>query len=133
MRSTSFRESRRCIADPSYRSQSRACSAHRNCPLDTSSLHDRFAAWVTEAAGIELTDTEQQTLGVGGMLTEARQARVQLIVAGHTWDATVWFCDLWPLSFHLLGQSTLSADGKSESGMDVVVRERAEPPRQPTT
>ena len=74
------------------------------CLLDTGALHNRFAAWVAEAAGIELTGADERRLGVGGMLTEAREARVLLTVAGHTWHAPVWFCDPWPLGFHLLGQ-----------------------------
>jgi hypothetical protein len=31
-------------------------------------------------------------------------ARVQLTIGDVTWDAPVWFCDPWPLAFHLLGQ-----------------------------
>ena len=74
------------------------------CLLDTGALHNRFGAWVAEAAGIDLTGAEPEKLGVGGFVSEARQGRVQLTLGDHTWEAPVWFCDPWPLSFHLLGQ-----------------------------
>lgn len=74
------------------------------CLLDTGSLHNRFAAWVAEAAGIDLDGAEEERVAVGGFTSTARQARVQLALGEHRWETPVWFCDPWPLSFHLLGQ-----------------------------
>ncbi|HYU58226.1 MAG TPA: retropepsin-like aspartic protease [Actinomycetota bacterium] len=74
------------------------------CLLDTGALHNRFGAWVAEAAGIDLGGAEQQRLAVGGFVTAARAAPVQLTLGDVTWEAPTWFCDPWPLAFHLLGQ-----------------------------
>ena len=74
------------------------------CLLDMGALHNRFAAWVADAAGIDLTGAEGERLAVGGFTTLARRAQVQLTLAKVTWEAPVWFCDPWPLAFHLLGQ-----------------------------
>ena len=73
------------------------------CLLDMGALHNRFAAWVADAAGIDLTGAEGERLAVGGFTTLARRAQVQLTLAKVTWEAPVWFCDPWPLAFHLLG------------------------------
>jgi hypothetical protein len=74
------------------------------CLLDTGALHNRFAAWTADAAGIDLTGADQERAAVGGFVTTARQAHVQLTLGDVTWEAPVWFCDPWPLAFHLLGQ-----------------------------
>jgi hypothetical protein len=74
------------------------------CLLDTGALHNRFGAWVARAAGIDLDTVEPERLAVGGFATVARCAPVQLTIADMTWEAPVWFCDPWPLAFHLLGQ-----------------------------
>ncbi|HET8526584.1 MAG TPA: hypothetical protein VFM81_08085 [Actinomycetota bacterium] len=74
------------------------------CLLDAGALHNRFAAWVGEAAGIDLTGADEDRLAVGGFVALGRRAMVQLTVADTTWEAPVWFCDPWPLGFHLLGQ-----------------------------
>jgi hypothetical protein len=74
------------------------------CLLDTGALHNRFGAWVADAAGIDLASVEEARLALGGFTTLARCARVQLTLANLTWKAPVWFCDPWPLAFHLLGQ-----------------------------
>ena len=74
------------------------------CLLDTGALHNRFGAWVAEAAGIDLEGAQEQRLAVGGFVAVARQAPVQLTLGKTTWEAAVWFCDPWPLAFHLLGQ-----------------------------
>ena len=74
------------------------------CLLDTGALPNRFAAWVAEAAGIDLSGADEQRLAVGGFVTSARQASVQLSLGDVTWQGPVWFCDPWPLAFHLLGQ-----------------------------
>lgn len=74
------------------------------CLLDTGALHNRFGAWVADAAGIDLSGSERERLAVGGFATVARRAQVQLTLGKVTWEAPVWFCDPWPLAFHLLGQ-----------------------------
>lgn len=74
------------------------------CLLDTGALHNRFGAWVAHAAGVELVGADEQRLALGGMVTSARLSTVQLTLGEVTWDAPVWFCDPWPLAFHLLGQ-----------------------------
>lgn len=74
------------------------------CLLDTGALHNRFGAWVAEAAGIDLSDAEEQRVAVGGFVSSARQAFVRLTLGDATWEAPVWFCDPWPLAFHLLAQ-----------------------------
>ncbi len=74
------------------------------CLLDTGALHNRFAAWVAEAVGIDLTGADEERFGVGGFTAVGRRASVQLTLGDVTWEAPVWFCDPWPLAFHLLGQ-----------------------------
>ncbi len=74
------------------------------CLLDTGALHNRFAAWVAEAAGIDLTAEDEERFAVGGFVAVGRRASVQLTLGDVTWEAPVWFCDPWPLGFHLLGQ-----------------------------
>lgn len=74
------------------------------CLLDAGALHNRFAAWVADAAGIDLAETEEEHIAVGGFVTAARHASVQLSLGEVTWEAPVWFCEPWPLAFHLLGQ-----------------------------
>jgi hypothetical protein len=59
---------------------------------------------VADAAGIDLRTVDEERFAVGGFVTTARQASVQLTLAELTWEAPVWFCDPWPLAFHLLGQ-----------------------------
>jgi hypothetical protein len=75
--------------------------------LDTGALHNRFAAWVAEAAGIDLSAARQEHIALGNFVTAAREAPVQLTLGEVTWEAPVWFCDPWPLAFHLLGQEGL--------------------------
>lgn len=74
------------------------------CLLDTGALHNRFGSWVATAAGIDLTDAEEQRIALGGFVTTARSVSIHLAVDDVAWEAVVWFCDPWPLSFHLLGQ-----------------------------
>jgi hypothetical protein len=74
------------------------------CLLDTGALHNRFAAWVADAAGIDLGRADQRLLAVGGFMAVGRRASVQLTLGDVTCEAPVWFCDPWPLAFHLLGQ-----------------------------
>jgi hypothetical protein len=74
------------------------------CLLDTGALHNRFGAWTADAAGIDLTGAEEERFAVGGFVTSARQAPLRMTIGDVTWEAPVWFCDPWPLAFHLLGQ-----------------------------
>lgn len=74
------------------------------CLVDTGSLHNRFAAWVAEAAGLDLSGVPTQSIGVGGRPTIARTVPVTLGVGEVTWEAPVSFCDPWPWDFQLLGQ-----------------------------
>jgi hypothetical protein len=74
------------------------------CLLDTGALHNRFAAWTATAAGIDLAGADRERVAIGGFVAIARQAPVQLTLGEVTWEAPVWFCDPWPLAFHLLGQ-----------------------------
>jgi hypothetical protein len=74
------------------------------CLLDTGALHNRFGGWVAEAAGIDLGDAEQERFGIGGFEAVGRRAEVQLALGDMTWETPVWFCEPWPLAFHLLGQ-----------------------------
>lgn len=74
------------------------------CLLDTGALHNRFAAWVAAAAGLDLTGADEERFAVGGFEAIGRRAVVQLGLGDVTWEAPVWFCDPWPLAFHLLGQ-----------------------------
>jgi hypothetical protein len=67
-------------------------------------LHNRFGAWVAAAAGIDLSGAEPHRSAVGGFVTTARATPVQLTIGDVVWEPPVWFCDPWPLSFHLLGQ-----------------------------
>ena len=79
-------------------------NAPQLCLLDTGSLHNRFAAWIADAAGIDLGGGDEDRFGVGGFTTTAHQAFVQLSLGDVTWEAPAWFCDPWPLAFNLLGQ-----------------------------
>lgn len=74
------------------------------CLLDTGALHNRFGSWLAESAGIDLSGAREDEIAVGGISATAKEARVQLTVGNVTWEAPVWFCEPWPLSFHLLGQ-----------------------------
>ena len=79
-------------------------AAPQFCLVDTGSTQNRFAGWLAEATGIDLTDAPESEIAVGGGLTKARHARADLTIAGIRYDAPVTFCDPWPFAFHLLGQ-----------------------------
>jgi predicted aspartyl protease len=72
--------------------------------IDTGALRNVFARWIAEEAGIPLRDAPADRLAAGGLVTEAKVARVDLTVGDVRFDAAVWFCDPWPFSFNLLGQ-----------------------------
>jgi hypothetical protein len=75
--------------------------------LDTGAMATRFAGELAEVAGIDLTESESQSLIIGGQEVSGQCARVNLRVSDGTenfsWDAPVWFCDPWPWGFQLLG------------------------------
>jgi hypothetical protein len=77
------------------------------CLLDTGALHNRFAEWVADAAGVDLTTADEEHLAVAGFVTAARRASVQPTLGEVTWEAPEWFCDPWPLAFHLLASPSL--------------------------
>ena len=57
------------------------------------------------AVGIALLNTSSEIEPhEAAVVTAARQASVQLTLGEVTWESSVWFCDPWPLAFHLLGQ-----------------------------
>lgn len=75
-----------------------------SCLVDTGSLHNRFASWIADEAGIELENVRPASIGVGGRPTLARTVPVALRAGEHRWEAPVSFCDPWPWDFQLLGQ-----------------------------
>lgn len=74
------------------------------CLVDTGTLHNRFAVWVAREAGIDLSNTPVESIGVGGRPVIARTVPVALRLGRHTWEAPVTFCEPWPWDFQLLGQ-----------------------------
>jgi hypothetical protein len=74
------------------------------CLVDTGSTANRFATWVAEATGVDLSDAPETLLHVAGVTTLAKHARADLTIAGVRYDAPVSFCDPWPFAFNLLGQ-----------------------------
>ncbi|MDQ2826674.1 MAG: retropepsin-like domain-containing protein [Actinomycetota bacterium] len=72
--------------------------------VDSGSLHNRFALWVAETAGIDLSRASVERIAVGGTVTQARTVITALQLGEFTWEAPVSFCDLWPFDFQLLGQ-----------------------------
>ncbi|MCA1831169.1 MAG: hypothetical protein ABR548_11115 [Actinomycetota bacterium] len=74
------------------------------CLLDTGSLHNRFAGWIAQEAGIETGGVAAESIGVGGRSTIARTVTVRLGLGDFWWETPVSFCDPWPWDFNLLGQ-----------------------------
>lgn len=75
------------------------------CLLDTGALGNRFGVEVAVLAGVPLDDPLAETeIAIGGVRTTGRCVRVDLTVAGHRYEAPVWFCDPWPFGFGVLGQ-----------------------------
>ncbi len=73
--------------------------------LDTGALGNRYGVQVAALAGVDLDEPlAEADIAVGGIQTSGRCVRVDLTVAGHRYDAPVWFCDPWPLGFGVLGQ-----------------------------
>jgi hypothetical protein len=81
--------------------------APQACLLDTGASDIRMGHHVAELAGIDLSDTTEDEIIVGGLQTTGRSASVQLELRqrkeSHTWTPTVYFCDPWPWAFGLLG------------------------------
>ena len=57
------------------------------CLLDTGALHNRFGAWVAEAAGIDLAEAEEERLTVGGFITRAHGSDAAHTGRGHVGGA----------------------------------------------
>lgn len=74
------------------------------CLIDTGSTANRFGAWLAEATGVDLSRAPAVRIAVAGLVTTARQARVDLTIAHFRYDAPVTFYDPWPFAFNLLGQ-----------------------------
>ena len=72
--------------------------------VDTGTLHNRFGWWVADALGIDLTQDDIETIGVGGQRVEARTVVLPLRVGDFMWEAPVSFCKPWPFAFQLVGQ-----------------------------
>ncbi len=72
--------------------------------VDSGSLHNRYALWVAETAGIDLSRAPVERIAVGGTVTQARTVNTALQLGDFTWEAPVSFCDPWPFDFQLLGQ-----------------------------
>ena len=83
-------------------------SAHLLALCDTGALHNRFAAWVADDIGIDLTGIEPEAIGLGGQHLLARTATVALRIGDMEWEAPVSFCEPWPWSYQLLGQEGFS-------------------------
>ena len=74
------------------------------CLVDTGSTANRFALWLAEASGIDLSGAPVSTVAVGGVVATGWAARADLTIADVRYDAPVTFCDPWPFAFNLLGQ-----------------------------
>lgn len=75
------------------------------CLVDTGTVGIRFGSHLAALAGVDLTEPLAEVdILTGGLRTTGRCVRVSLTVAGHRYDAPVWFCDPWPFGFGILGQ-----------------------------
>ncbi len=74
------------------------------CLVDTGSLHNRFAPWVAELAGVDLTGVDEELVAVGGITTTSRTVTCELQLDDFAWEAPVAFCDPWPFDFQIVGQ-----------------------------
>jgi hypothetical protein len=74
------------------------------CLVDSGSLRNRFGRWLADEAGIPLGGAPEDKVAIGGLLTTAAVARVELSVGEIRFETPVWFCDPWPFAFNVLGQ-----------------------------
>ncbi|MBW3603978.1 MAG: hypothetical protein KY460_03520 [Actinobacteria bacterium] len=74
------------------------------CLIDSGALHNRFALWTAETAGVPLDEGIRTRIAVGGIICEAVTVPVELRIGDVDWHAAVSFCDPWPFGFNLLGQ-----------------------------
>ncbi|MGI8936779.1 MAG: hypothetical protein ACR2JF_00940 [Iamia sp.] len=79
-------------------------TAHVVALCDTGALYNRFASWVADEIGLDVSAIEPEALGVGGQHLLARTAVLSLRVGEMEWEAPVSFCEPWPWSYQLLGQ-----------------------------
>jgi hypothetical protein len=81
--------------------------APQACLLDSGATAVRFGSDVADICGVDLSESPQTRLAVGGGLVTARMADVSLLISdgneAHEWSAPVWFCEPWSPAFGLLG------------------------------
>lgn len=81
--------------------------APQACLLDSGASAIRMGAHVAELIGLDLAAAPSATIAVGGGRVTARLGEVTLALsdglAGHQWNAPVWFCEPWRPAFGLLG------------------------------
>lgn len=76
------------------------------CLVDSGAIHTLLPSWVARAAGVSLKAAEERDLAVAASGTVGAFVTVPLAVQEVSWDAEVGFCDPWPYSWGLLGQTS---------------------------
>ncbi len=83
--------------------------APQACLIDSGATAVRFGAHVADLCGIDLADSPQQQIAVGGTVVTGSMAETGMRLddgqEAYEWSAPVWFCDPWMPSFGLLGLS----------------------------
>lgn len=74
------------------------------CLVDSGALHNRFALWAAETAGIPLDDGIRTQIAVSGVICDTVTVPVVLEIEDVQWHTAMSFCDPWPFGFNLLGQ-----------------------------
>ena len=64
--------------------------------IDTGSVTNRFAAWIAEAAGVDLADAPAETLAIAGM-TLAPMSSIDRIVVGWSMRDSWASSSRWPM------------------------------------
>jgi hypothetical protein len=54
-------------------------------------LHNPFALWIADLAGIDLSNAEPERIGLGGRVITARTVPTTLQLPGFQWEAPVSF------------------------------------------
>ncbi len=76
------------------------------CLVDSGAVHTLLPRWVADACAVSLEGARTAVLGVAAGPTTATFTTVRLSTGIHAWEADVGFCDPWPYSWGLLGQSS---------------------------
>lgn len=76
------------------------------CLVDSGAMNTLLPCWVADLAGIDCADAPAKALSVGGSSIKARLVPTPLTIGEHSWEAEVGFCDPWPRSWGLLGQTS---------------------------